>query len=588
MYTRHSIFFALLSAVVLLATGCDSGGVSGDLVVSFERIETSELSVEFVDRSRNPGGSIASRSWDFGDGSSGSGANPSHTYDEQGTYTVTLTAEGSGGETTSTSRDINVGVPGTQQFEVTIENVGDLLPLTKSGTFEGPSSGPLAGPTIDPGQEADFSFSIGPEELPGTGAVLSFASMFIQSNDAFYAFQPEGIPLFRESGAPRGQDGPVNVTGSVGLWDAGTEVDEEPGNGADQPPSSGGTDEGGQIAQIVDLDDDDLLEDPPRHPDEADTLEYPAVLDVLEVRIESEEDETSGGYKFTVTIENVTDETGTQVNGEDISLSPGTRAAHFDQVPGGDPFENLEDDVRYPGFIRIDSTDELGEPVAYDSTASDGLELLAEDGDPSDHFNNEIDPLTGITVPVSPGAFAAHSEAIKPFSLNREASSGIESIAEDGDPSTLAETLGGAGAVTNGGVFGEGPLPPVAEGDSMISFTVFAAEPDPEEDFEGDRLSIATMHIQSNDYFYAFDPAGLPLFDENGNPIDGNVTDELSLYDAQTEQDQEIGVGINQAPRQPSPDTGPSESGTVNRKTRLPANDDLVDVIEVTVTPVAP
>ncbi|PSQ79548.1 MAG: hypothetical protein BRD33_00550 [Bacteroidetes bacterium QH_6_63_17] len=96
------------------------------------------------------------------------------------------------------------------------------------------------------------------------------------------------------------------------------------------------------------------------------------------------------------------------------------------------------------------------------------------------------------------------------------------------------------------------------------------------------------MHIQSNDYFYAFDPAGLPLFDENGNPIDGNVTDELSLYDAQTEQDQEIGVGINQAPRQPSPDTGPSESGTVNRETRLPANDDLVDVIDVTVTPVAP
>ena len=570
MYSRHSLLLLLFLAAGLLVTSCDSGGPSGDLTASFEQVKMSELSVDFKDRSRNPGGSITSQTWDFGDGASGSGANPSHTYDEQGTYTVILTVEGNGGSTDSTSREINVGVPGTQQFEVTIENVGGVFPITKSGAF---GSGPAG-----PGEEFQFSFTAGPEELPGTGAALSFATMFFQSNDAFYAFQPEGIPLFRESGAPRGQDGPVSVTESVGLWDAGTEVDEEPGTGDNQLPISGGPDEGGKIVPITNLDDDDLLEDPPRHPDEADTLEYPAVSDVLEVTIESEEDESSGGYKFTVTIENVTDETNTQVNGEDISLLPGTFGAHFDQVPGGDPEENPGDDVRYPGFIGVE-----------DSTASAGLEGLAEEGDRNDHFNNEIDPLTGITVPVSPGTFAAHSDAIQPFSLNREASGGIEAVAEDGDPSTLAETLGSASAVTNGATFGDGPLAPTAGSDNnTVTFTVFAAEPDPEEDFEGDRLSIATMHIQSNDYFYAFDPAGLPLFDENGDPISGDVTSELSLYDAVAEQDQENGVGINQAPRQPSPDTGPSESGTVDRITRLPANDDLVDVIEVTVTPVVP
>ena len=96
------------------------------------------------------------------------------------------------------------------------------------------------------------------------------------------------------------------------------------------------------------------------------------------------------------------------------------------------------------------------------------------------------------------------------------------------------------------------------------------------------------MHIQSNDFFYAFDPAGLPLFDQNGDPISGEQTMKISLYDARTEQDQEPGVGVNQAPRQPSPDTGPAEGGTVARESEIPAGNELLDVIEVTVTPVSP
>ncbi len=36
-------------------------------------------------------GTIASRSWDFGDGGTSSQANPSHTYAAAGSYTVTLT-----------------------------------------------------------------------------------------------------------------------------------------------------------------------------------------------------------------------------------------------------------------------------------------------------------------------------------------------------------------------------------------------------------------------------------------------------------------------------------------------------------------
>jgi alpha-tubulin suppressor-like RCC1 family protein/chitodextrinase len=39
----------------------------------------------------DPDGSIADRTWDFGDGSAGSGVSPSHEYSEPGSYTVTLT-----------------------------------------------------------------------------------------------------------------------------------------------------------------------------------------------------------------------------------------------------------------------------------------------------------------------------------------------------------------------------------------------------------------------------------------------------------------------------------------------------------------
>src|SRR6202035_4202872 len=41
--------------------------------------------------STDPDGSIASYAWSFGDGSTGSGATPSHVYGKPGTYTVTLT-----------------------------------------------------------------------------------------------------------------------------------------------------------------------------------------------------------------------------------------------------------------------------------------------------------------------------------------------------------------------------------------------------------------------------------------------------------------------------------------------------------------
>jgi gliding motility-associated-like protein len=63
--------------------------------------------VSFTDNSVPPtGGTISSRVWDFGDGSTAVSANPSHAYTNPGTYTVTLTSTNSFGCEYTTTDDI--------------------------------------------------------------------------------------------------------------------------------------------------------------------------------------------------------------------------------------------------------------------------------------------------------------------------------------------------------------------------------------------------------------------------------------------------------------------------------------------------
>ena len=85
---------------------------------------------------------------------------------------------------------------------------------------------------------------------PGSGARFSFATMLTESNDLFYGFDPTGLALFGTDGTPIRGD----VTAQVALYDAGTEVDEEPGIGLNQAirqaaPDTG-TDENGTVVRV--------------------------------------------------------------------------------------------------------------------------------------------------------------------------------------------------------------------------------------------------------------------------------------------------------------------------------------------------
>lgn len=74
---------------------------------------------EFTDTSTDDEGNISSYSWDFGDGSTSTAQNPTHTYASGGTYTVSLTVTDSGGLSDSVSKDITYEVTwsGTESFE---------------------------------------------------------------------------------------------------------------------------------------------------------------------------------------------------------------------------------------------------------------------------------------------------------------------------------------------------------------------------------------------------------------------------------------------------------------------------------------
>src|SRR5207302_2563567 len=60
-------------------------------VAAFTPPSCNFLDCSFTSTSSDPDGSIVSQQWNFGDGQTGSGANPSRTYGRAGTYPVTLT-----------------------------------------------------------------------------------------------------------------------------------------------------------------------------------------------------------------------------------------------------------------------------------------------------------------------------------------------------------------------------------------------------------------------------------------------------------------------------------------------------------------
>jgi glucose/arabinose dehydrogenase len=86
------------------------------------------LLITFTDRSSDPDGSIASRSWNFGDSTTSSVQNPTHTYNTAGVYTVTLTVTDNSGLQNSTQATVTVAAGTTLSLSGRIWDARNVNP----------------------------------------------------------------------------------------------------------------------------------------------------------------------------------------------------------------------------------------------------------------------------------------------------------------------------------------------------------------------------------------------------------------------------------------------------------------------------
>lgn len=91
------------------------------------------------DGTNDPDGSIATYSWDFGDGSSAGGASPTHTFTQGGSYTVTLMVTDNQGAASSVTTTVVVAPPnGAPTAAISVDPTTGTAP--EQFTFDGSGS----------------------------------------------------------------------------------------------------------------------------------------------------------------------------------------------------------------------------------------------------------------------------------------------------------------------------------------------------------------------------------------------------------------------------------------------------------------
>jgi len=430
------------------------------------------------------------------------------------------------------SNDLDGNDPvGTREFQLRIENIAPWT-LLKAGS-QATIAGTMTQANANPGQAYEVRFTAAP------GHYLTFASALIESNDWFFAPDPEGIPLYVDGKPTLG-----DITSHVRLWDAGTEVNQELGVGdatcGKQPMRDfGAPDPDSRVRRVTETQINDTL--------------VPAVASMIRVTLTQGTEVGS----FTMRVENVS-------NPNTVQTSQGPMAVRISPIAMAIS--------RHPNALFIENN---GVPP-------NGLGTLAETGSP-DALSNALRYERGVATALGRGVFLVHRDPGPLYNIdNADYGLGMEALAEDGDETALLSNLRSTGRDgTAVGAFdtpvGESGAAAAAPGQSYE--LTFKAAP-------GDKLAIATSFTASNDWFFGSPPEGIPLF-LGDIPRWEDITPDVRLYDLGTESDEELDVGLNTGVQQSEPNSGRADRTTNVREVTLdrystPVNQHL----RVTLTPV--
>lgn len=417
-------------------------------------------------------------------------------------------------------------------FRVHVENVAPFTHL-KSGSFAIPVGAAEPGP-LAPGDAYEVTFTAGPNHR------LAFATMFGQSNDWFFAPKGGSIALYDDQGAPIAGD----ITAQIGLWDAGTEVNEEPAvgphTGPNQASSTDGLGDADPDATVRPVSDPALLTS-------GEDFDLPPVADMIAVTVTSDADTR----EFTLRIENVSEDnvTLTTSNGPSvIRVSPGVWSV------------GAQEDLLF---------------ASGEADRGEGLEDIAESGNIT-ALSASLESSAGVATPLSPGVYVLHVDGEPLFVVGEsDRGLGLASIAERGDPTDLAAAFD---AELPEGAFAHGVFNIPAGADSPGPLFYGQAYDIDIEALPGDRISFALMYGASNDWVFATKPDGIALFDENGQPRTDNVTADIAIYDVGTELSEEPAIG----PHIGGPE-GPADNDPTVRPADYPTP--ATSHIQVTITP---
>ena len=285
------------------------------------------------------------------------------------------------------------------------------FPYAEGGVAAVPVGADGPGPAV-PGRA--YSFVVHANE----GDTLTFATMLAQSNDGFLAPNEYGIALY-DMDAPPIRD----VTDQVFYWDLGTERNEPIGRGHFQAPRQMAPNTGpagdGMVRLTSDL---------------GDNLSYPTADELVRVTITKLVNPGSGsGQRFIVRILNVSDS----------SMYPSPITPVFWVVQSADDMMMMDDmmmkDMMMEDDMMMDDDmDDMDDDMDdMDDDMDDMDDDMDDMDDDMDDMDDDMDDMSDDDM-MEDDMMMMKKHGFLFTSGEPDYGHGLESLAEDGDPSALA------------------------------------------------------------------------------------------------------------------------------------------------------